>query len=168
MILKRLIAIATTLVVGTTLYSSNIDKVKIFTENYPPYNMEVNGQLKGISVDILEAMMKQMGSKRTIADFKLKPWASGYKITSMKKNTMLFSTTRTEQREKLFKWVGPIIATKIGIIAPKDKKIKINNTKELNNYKIGAVLKDIGEQLLQKLVSKKRILSLLVGKILKF
>ena len=111
-------------------------------------NMNVNGKLQGISVDIIDAMFKQMGSKRTKDSIKLKPWATGYKITLKKKNCMLFSTTRTAQRENLFKWVGPIIATKIGIIAPKEKHIKISNVKELNNYKIGAVIKDIGEQLL--------------------
>jgi polar amino acid transport system substrate-binding protein len=61
---------------------------------------------------------------------------------------MLFSTTRTKQREPLFKWVGPIIDTQIGIIAPKSKHLKINSIKDLNKYKIGAVINDIGEQLL--------------------
>jgi polar amino acid transport system substrate-binding protein len=163
-ILKNIITTVVAFTLSTTLYASNIDKIKIFTENYPPYNMEVNGKLKGISVEILEAMMKQMGSKLTRADFKLKPWASGYKITSKKKNTMLFSTTRTKQREKLFKWVGPIIATKIGIIAPKDKKIKINKVSELNNYKIGAVIKDIGEQLLIEAGVKKTNIDSIGGK----
>ena len=134
--------------------------IKVYTENYPPYNMEVNGKLKGISVDVLEAMFKQMGSKRTRDSIKLKPWAMGYKITSKKKNCMLFSTTRTSQRENLFKWVGPIVATKIGIIAPKLKHYKINSAKDLNKYKIGAVIKDIGEQLLlSKGVNKENIKS---------
>jgi len=138
------------LVLGTSLYGANsLDKVKIFTENYPPYNMEVNGKLKGISVDILDAMLKHIDTKLTIDNVKLQPWARGYKIVLKKKNTMLFSTTRTAQREKLFKWVGPIISTKIGIIAPKAKHITIKNLKELNNYKIGAVINDIGEQLLE-------------------
>ena len=164
MILKKIIITVTTLAISTSLYASDIDKVKIFTENYPPYNMEVNGKLKGISVDILDAMMKEMGSSKTINDIKLKPWASGYKITLKKKNTMLFSTTRTDQREKLFKWVGPIVDTKIGIIAPKSKNIKINNAQELNNYKIGAVLKDIGEQLLQTAGVKKKNIDAIGGK----
>ena len=138
------------LMLGSSLscMAANVDKVKIYTENYPPYNMEVNGKPKGISVDILQAMFKQMKSKKTINDIKLRPWATGYKITLKKSNTMLFSMTRTKQREKLFKWVGPIIPTEIGIIAPKDRHIKIHNLKDLKKYKIGAVLNDVGEQLL--------------------
>jgi polar amino acid transport system substrate-binding protein len=132
----------------TSLFSSDINKLRIYTENYPPYNMETNGQLKGMSVDVLNAMLKQMKSTLSIKKVKLTPWARGYKIVLKKQNTMLFSTTRTKQREKLFKWVGPIVATKIGIIAPKSNKIKIDNINDLNKYKIGAVLNDIGEQLL--------------------
>ena len=161
---KRLATLVCGLALGSALYAANIDKVKIFTENYPPYNMEVNGKLKGISVDILEAMLKQMHSKKTRKDIKLKPWATGYKITRKKKNTMLFSTTRTEQREKLFKWVGPIIATEIGVIAPKSKHLKINKVTDLNGYKIGAVINDIGEQLLLAQGVKKNHIQSVSGK----
>jgi len=146
------------------LFAKDVDNIKIFTENYPPYNMEVNGKLKGISVDILDAMFKVMKSNKTKKDIKLKPWATGYKIVSKKKNTMLFSTTRTKQREKLFKWVGPIIATTIGVIAPKSKHYKIHNIKELNKYKIGAVINDIGEQLLLAQGVKKKNIQSVSGK----
>jgi len=146
------------------IYGADINKVKIFTENYPPYNMEVNGKLKGISVDILDAMFKIVNLNKTRDDIKLKPWATGYKIVSKKKNTMLFSTTRTQQREKLFKWVGPIIATEIGVIAPKSKHLKINKVTDLNNYKIGAVINDIGEQLLLENGIKKKNIKSVGGK----
>ena len=65
------------IVVVNVLLANNLSKVKIFTENYPPYNMEVNGKLKGISVDILKAMLNQMDLKLTKNDIKLKPWATG-------------------------------------------------------------------------------------------
>jgi len=131
-----------------SVYANDIDKIKIYTENYPPYNMKINGVSQGIAIDILDAMLKQMNSKLTKKDIKIKPWATGYKIVSKKKNTMLFSTTRTELREPLFKWVGPIIPTKICVIAPKSKHYKINSIDDLKKYKIGAVINDIGEQLL--------------------
>jgi polar amino acid transport system substrate-binding protein len=153
--MNKEIILAGMLLVNSLCAVNNATKIKIFTENYPPYNMEVNGKLKGLSVDILNAMLNQMKKK---GDIKLKPWATGYKIVLKKKNTMLFSTTRTKQREKLFKWVGPIASTNIGIIAPKSKHLKIKKITDLNNYKIGAVINDIGEQLLlENGVNKKNI-----------
>ena len=130
------------------MYGANIDKIKIFTENYPPYNMETNGKLTGISVDILDAILKNMHSTIKIKDIKLKPWATAYRIVSKKKNTMLFSTSRTKQREKLFKWVGPISASDVSLIALQDSNIKISKTKDINNYKVGVVLHDVAQQIL--------------------
>ncbi len=70
-----------------------------------------------------------------------------YQEALKKKGYMVFSTTRTAQRENLFKWVGPIIQTRIGIIAKKSKHIRVAEASELNQYRIGTVLKDIGELL---------------------
>ena len=39
-------------------------EIKMMTENYPPYNMEFEGELQGVSIDILEEMLKQMNSKK--------------------------------------------------------------------------------------------------------
>jgi ABC-type amino acid transport substrate-binding protein len=136
-------------IISISLFGKTIDdKIKIMTENYPPYNMEIDGKLKGISVDILEAMLKDMGIKNDRNSFLLTNWSRAYSIAQKKKNHMVFSTTRTASRENLFKWVGPITKTTISIIAPKNKHIVIKNISDLKKYRIGTIFKDIGEQLL--------------------
>ena len=131
------------------LYANDVQKIKIFTEYYPPYNMKsVSGKLQGSSVEVLKAVLKEMHSPQTIRDVKLRSWTKSYKIAKKFKNAMVFSTTRTKSREKLFKWVGPIATTTVGLIAKKSKKIKIRKLSDLNKYKIGVVLDDIGEALL--------------------
>jgi polar amino acid transport system substrate-binding protein len=131
----------------------------MYTEHYPPYNMKnANGKLQGTSVEVLKAILKQMNSSETIDDVKLRSWAKSYAVAQKVPNAIVFSTTRTASRENLFKWVGPIASAQIGIIALKEKKIKINSIKDLENYRIGAVLKDIGElQLLDVGVPKDKI-----------
>jgi polar amino acid transport system substrate-binding protein len=133
------------LFVSPFLYAEKID---IYTEHYPPYNLKSGDTLNGMSVEVLDAMLKQMGSNQTIQDVKLTNWSRAYSIAQKKKNAMVFSTTRTESREKLFKWVGPIVNTTVGVIALKENKIVIKDVFDLNKYKIGAVLKDVGELLL--------------------
>ena len=135
------------------------DEIKMYTEQYPPYNMQKKGEkLTGLSVEILEAMLKKMGSKQTIDDVVLANWARSYETAKKYKNAMVFSTTRTETREKLFKWVGPVATATVGAIAPKSKKLKIQKFSDLKKYKIGAVLKDIGETiLLENGISKDNI-----------
>lgn len=135
-----------------TLFANDIDKITIMTEEYPPYNLTENGELKGLSVEILDLMLDKVGSKQqTSKDVKVLPWARSYSLVQLKKNTMLFSMFRTEQREKLFKWVGPIDSSITALIAKKDKKIKINSVEDIKKYKIGTVKDDVGELALKEL-----------------
>ncbi|WP_024955292.1 substrate-binding periplasmic protein [Sulfurospirillum arcachonense] len=132
--------------------------IRMMTENYPPYNMEIDGELQGFSVDVLDAMLKQMNSKQKREDIELLPWSESYSLAMNIKNNMVFSTTRTKSRENLFKWVGPIYKTTVGVTALKSKNIVIKKISDLNKYKIGAMKKDIGETLLlEKGVSKSSI-----------
>ncbi|MBN1971074.1 MAG: transporter substrate-binding domain-containing protein [Candidatus Delongbacteria bacterium] len=117
----------------------------VVTEDYPPYNYEENGILKGIGTELVQEILF-----RAKIDYELKlyPWARAYKMALEKEGTMIFSITFTEQRKDLFKWVGPLLASDADLIAKKSSMIKINSYKDLENYKIGVVKDDIGEQLL--------------------
>ena len=147
-----------------SLFAIEDDNIKIMTENYPPYNMEVDGELEGISIDVLEAMLEQMNSKQDKDDIILTSWSRAYSLAQKKKNNMVFSTTRTKEREPLFKWVGPIIKTTISVIAPKSKNITIKKVSDFNKYRIGAVLKDVGEQLILEKGVNKHNIKLISGK----
>lgn len=142
-----------------SLLANQIDQIKMFTEHYPPYNYkDKNGKLKGMSIEVLNEMLLEMKSTQSIDDVKLRSWAKSYTIAQKVKNAMVFVTTRTKARENLFKWVGPIAKTSIGIIALKENKTQIKELKDLNKYKIGAVLKDVGEMyLLDSGVDKSNI-----------
>jgi len=129
---------------------TTIDNFQLMTENYPPFNYESNGMLKGISIDLIEKMLKKMGSGKTRKDIRLMPWARAYQYTQLNEKTCLFSMVRTKQREPLFKWVGPIAPMRIVLIAKKSKEIKIRSIDDLSEYRVGAVRHDIGQQLLIK------------------
>lgn len=139
--------------------AQSIDDLVFITEDYPPFNFERDGRRLGIAVDVLEEMLAQAGAKKTRADIRVWPWARGYETALKEKNTILFSTTRTEAREHLFKWVGPIMPSRIVLVAKKERSIHINSADDLRNapYRIGVVREDIGGQLLAKLgVNKDR------------
>ncbi|MBU3914153.1 transporter substrate-binding domain-containing protein [bacterium] len=140
------------LMVSTVL--ADMPQLKIYTEQYEPYNfVDKNNKsrgVQGIAVDLLVEMLEKAGSSQTIGDIKLVPWARGYKELQENSDTLLFSTTRTEQREKEFKWVCPIAALKTEMIALKSKHIVIKNPNEFGNHRIGSVRDDVGEQLIVK------------------
>jgi polar amino acid transport system substrate-binding protein len=126
---------------------SEVD-LNYMTEQYPPFNFEEDGKLKGISIDLLLEIFKELGSGLTDRNIKVYPWAAGYKRTVEQKNNVLFATTRTEQRESLFKWVGPIAKNETLLILRKEDPLNIQNRDELNNYRYGVIRNDIGEQLM--------------------
>lgn len=131
--------------ITTLMFGANVDNLRIMTEDSPKSNMLVDKKLTGYAVDILELMLQRSNSKLTKNDFEVLPWARGYSIVQNEPNTMLFAMLRTQQREKLFKWVGPINSSVVGLIARKDTNITINSPKDIKKYKIGSVKNDVGE-----------------------
>jgi len=126
------------------------DHWTIMTEHLPPYNFEENGVVRGISTDILIRIMQRLGYDTKRSDIQLLPWSRAYKLLQITPNSMLFSMVRTEQREPLFKWVGPLIRFDLGLIALKTKHITIDAIEDVKQYRIGAVRDGAPEQILLK------------------
>jgi polar amino acid transport system substrate-binding protein len=150
--LRHLLAAGAITFASFPAVANSIDDLVFITEDYPPFNFERDGKRQGIAVDVLEEMLAQVGSKKTRADIKVWPWARGYETALKEKNTVLFSTTRTEAREHLFKWVGPIMPSRIVLVAKKSRDIRLKAVEDINKspYKIGVVREDIGGQLLAR------------------
>lgn len=139
-----------------TLHSARISRaddplnsLKFMTEDYPPFNYEQDSELRGISVDIVEEILKRAGSSHKRSDIELLPWARGYNLTLDRPGHALFSTTRTEEREDLFKWVGPFVPTVIGVTARKDRNLSIKSVSDIEKLRIGVVKDDVGHLLLR-------------------
>jgi len=138
--------------------ANGMDQWTIMTEHLPPYNFKEDGIVRGISTDITIRIMKRLGYPIDRSDIALLPWARAYKLLQITPNSLLFSMVRTEQREPLFKWVGPLIRFDLGLIALKEKNITIATIEDVNNYRIGAVRDGAPEQiLLRKQVKRENI-----------
>ncbi|USD43735.1 transporter substrate-binding domain-containing protein [Vibrio sp. SCSIO 43135] len=129
-----------------TAQAQSLSSLDFYTENYPPANFEVEGKVTGYAVDILVAASKAVGQEVQLNQIKPLPWARSYRATLTKPNAVLFSTTRTEHREELFRWVGPIADIKVVVLARKDAAVQIETPLDMANYKIGVIRDDIGEQ----------------------
>ena len=82
----------------------------IHTEENKPLNFKApNGQIRGVVAEVVQEIQKRIGDTSPIA---LGDWDSGYDQTLKQPGHMLFATARTEDREKAFKWVGPLTDVK--------------------------------------------------------
>ena len=128
-----------------------LNDIEFIVDDYPPYNFEENDVVKGITVEILLETSKEAGQPLKRSQLKLRPWARGYRQALSGPMVMLFAMSRTEAREDKFQWVGPILKHRVAVLAKTSSAIKIDSSDDLKKYSIGAVLDDVGEQLLRKL-----------------
>jgi len=137
-------------------------KLRIYTENSPPASYLDQGKLKGLSVEIVREILHRLKLPDNIQAV---PWARGYTLALTQSDVALFSTTRLPQREKLFKWVGPLYSQTWGFYAKRDSALKISSLAQAKTVsRIGTYYKDAKEQYLlangfQNLVSTKKNLS---------
>uniref|UniRef100_UPI0030D969FF substrate-binding periplasmic protein n=1 Tax=Pseudomonas sp. EL_65y_Pfl2_R95 TaxID=3088698 RepID=UPI0030D969FF len=155
---RLLLASAGALLLMSGVARAEIDenyRMVLLTENFPPYNMAINGKnfaqednLDGIAVDIVREMFKRAGIQYSLT---LRfPWDRIYKLALEKPDYGVFVTARLPEREKLFKWVGPIGPDDWVLLGRGDSTIQVKNLEEAKQYKIGAYKGDAIAEHLEK------------------
>lgn len=148
-LIKAFILSGASLLATSMTTAAELDQLIFITESYPPYNFKSDGKLKGIAVDLLLAATKKSSTPLTTQKIQLFPWPRAYKMATLGPNIVLFSTTRTDEREQRFNWVGPIVPTRIVLLAKKSESIVINSPSDINKYTVGTIPNDIGDQLVK-------------------
>lgn len=154
--LKRLVlafAGATLLLAGTVRAADT--SLVLLTENFPPYNMAKNGKnfaqdenIHGIAVDIVREVFKRADISYSLT---LRfPWERIYKLALENPGYGVFVMARLPEREKLFKWVGPIGPDDWIMLAKADSKIALGSLEQVRQYKVGAYKGDAIAETLAK------------------
>jgi polar amino acid transport system substrate-binding protein len=134
--------------VGQTAVHEDLAKIQIVTEEYPPYNYTENGQVTGLSTEIVHAVLKKLDVDLTITVY---PWIRAYKMVSTEPNVMIYTIGRTSEREALFKWAGVLVNTKIYFYKLKSRNdIQINTLEDTKRYMVEAVREDVNAKYLER------------------
>jgi len=110
-----------------------------------------NGTVTGSSTKLLEALLQHSGHQLEGNRIWFLPWTQAYHEALHVKNSLLYSTARTPEREALFQWVGPIGKMTLGVVAKKQTHIRIASSDQLQRYKIATIPNTASEKLLLKL-----------------
>ncbi|MDG1750962.1 MAG: transporter substrate-binding domain-containing protein [Thalassotalea sp.] len=127
----------------TPVANAEHPEITFYTEVYPPANFVENNELKGITVDTLKAIWREL--KQPEQYINIVPWVRGYRNTLNNPNSALFTMSRTPPRENLFKWVGPIFHSTHVLITKKSNQFKFAKLSDIFKYKVAAVRGDISE-----------------------
>ncbi len=126
------------------------ERLKLLSEEAPPANyVDDTGQPAGTAVDIVREICARLDHPRSI---QILPWKRAYIMAQTQADVALFSTTRTPAREKLFKWVGPIVVTRWVFYARADSPIRIETLDDARKVeRIGTYRADARDEYLRKL-----------------
>jgi polar amino acid transport system substrate-binding protein len=86
--------------------TSYANSLSIYSENFPPFNYQVNGKPVGPASAVVNELQRVIGSKYKIT---FAPWPRIYNYLLHRPNVAVFTMARSKSREDTVKWVGPIL-----------------------------------------------------------
>ncbi|HEV7816506.1 MAG TPA: transporter substrate-binding domain-containing protein [Janthinobacterium sp.] len=111
-----------------------------------PSSMLVGDEVVGRETEKIRQIMERTGIAYKID---LLPWKRAYMLAEQGNNTCVYATSRTPEREKLFKWVGPLEEIDWILIGRPDGTIKLKTLEDARNLRIGTYNGDVREEYLR-------------------
>ena len=137
------------LIVCGTLLAKPVHALNLYCEEDPPFQFRAaDGQLTGLTVDIVTEIQRRVGNTDPI---QVVPWARGLLYLDNEPDTLLFSMSRTAERNDQYQWIGPIVETVFGFYTKENSKVVIKSladAKRVNS--IGVYRGDVREAFLLK------------------
>jgi len=109
-------------------------RLYLTTEAAAPHSMLEGKRVVGIGADTVREIMVRAGIDHTI---ELLPWKRAYTAALERPDTCVFSTTRTPEREALFKWIGPIGEADWVLMGRADRHLHLDALDDARRYRIG-------------------------------
>lgn len=122
--------------------------LQLVTEDAYPFQYLDNRQLSGMAAEVVAEMFKRAGVAH---NDEMLSWKDAYDRAQLYPNTCVYSTARTENRERLFKWIGPIVENKWAAFAKKGFTGKLEKPADFKAYRVGVLKGDAKERYLQDL-----------------
>ncbi|WP_377158757.1 substrate-binding periplasmic protein [Roseateles sp. UC29_93] len=106
-----------------------------FTENLPPLNYNEGGAARGFSTELLTLMAADAGLPLRV---QVLPWQRSVQEAGRHPDSVLFSLTRTPERETQYRWVGPISPRRILVYRLSHRTdVRPASLKQLNGLRLG-------------------------------
>ncbi|WP_319581865.1 ABC transporter substrate-binding protein [uncultured Pseudodesulfovibrio sp.] len=104
-----------------------------------PHVDDTGGYMKGPTVEVIYRIMKEAGNPLSPKALRFMPWGQALALAKTEKGKGIMTLIRTPEREKHFKWVGPIGHVSLGAWARISRHIEIASIQDLYEYRIAVV-----------------------------
>jgi len=126
------------------------EKALLFTEELAPVHYTLDNRQVGIATDIVRAIFREAGLRTEIQSF---PWKRTYLTVLRTPGSFVYTINRTQERENLFQWIGPILnkrtylyrlATRVDIRIERPEDLKKYTTVAILGYALTDKLRKLG------------------------
>ena len=121
-------------------------RLYITTENSAPASMRDGDAVIGSATDKVRELMARAGIGYVI---ELLPWKRAYTMAQQRKDACVYSTTRTPEREALFKWVGPTDEGDWVLLGRADRNLQLHSLEDARGLRIGTYNGDARDEYLR-------------------
>jgi len=129
------------------------ERLYLFTQNYPPLHASKSGkdfahsadEIEGVCSDMIKAILA-----RTDFDYvmKMRAWSYAFNRVQGRENHGVFCTARTNEREDLFQWVGPLMSLRWSLFAAPNSNITLSDLEDARGLRIAGYKGDVMSQYL--------------------
>lgn len=123
-----------------------VQPLHITTEHSPPTSMQDGARVVGIATDKVREAMQRANLDYTL---EVLPWKRAYNIAVTRSNGCVYSTTRTPDREHLFKWAGPTDEGEWVLMGRAGRNFQINTLEDARKFRIGTYNGDARDSFLR-------------------
>lgn len=110
--------------------------LRFVTEESFPFQYLEDKKLKGMAVEVVSEMAKRAGIP---FEHEMMSWADAYERAQRDRSTCVYSTARLENRERLFKWVGPVAENRWAVFAKAGSKQRPAKLADLRYVRVGVL-----------------------------
>ncbi len=129
------IVIAVALVIASM---SHAGRVTVFTEPLAPVHFEEDNEIKGVATEVVRIIFEEAGMEPRIEIY---PWKRAYQKVLNTPGSFIYTINRTEKREPLFKWIGPILPKDVYLYKLKSRDdITLHAIEDAKKYTTAVIL----------------------------
>ncbi|WLD59365.1 transporter substrate-binding domain-containing protein [Salinispirillum sp. LH 10-3-1] len=132
---------------GLALASDAPPKLVFYTEDYPPFSYTRDTRMTGINTELLRNVAREINLDVTFMEV---PWARAQAWTQERDNACFFSAARTEARESIYQWAGPLSIERITLFSANESISPLASISEAEAYSIGGRSLDFYTQFVQQ------------------
>jgi polar amino acid transport system substrate-binding protein len=121
-------------------------RLRLLTESSPSMSMMEGNKVIGSATEKIREIMERTGTEYTI---ELLPWRRAFTLSRQGPDVCLFSTTRTPDREHLFKWVGPTDEAAWVLLGRADRRYHLHTLEDARALRIGTYNGDARDEYLR-------------------